>query len=150
MIKKQLAFIQDWIEHNNVHPLLSHIITYLDPKSVAQFLRCNKQLYYKPVLPLIWTKFITTDTYTPHHLVLWKTLAIDRFHRDTPCEEDKERLHSLLTEEKLALSLQSDYLNLVTGYNTSLRLYRDLQEKPRTLTLDNSQQNQTGDTLSST
>ena len=140
MIKKQLAFIQDWIEHNNVHPLLSHIITYLDPKSVAQFLRCNKQLYYKPVLPLILTQFITTDTYTSLHLVLWKTLAIDRFHRDTPCEEDKERLHSLLTEEKLALKLQSGYPNLVTDYNTSLRLYRDLQEQTRTLTLDNNQQ----------
>ena len=140
MIKKQLAFIQDWIGHDNVYPLLSHIITYLDPKSAAQFLRCNKQLYYKPVLPLIWTQFITTDTYTPHHLVLWKTLAIDRFHRDTPCEEDKERLHSLLIEEKPALALQNDYQKLVTEYNTSLRLYRDLQEKPRTLTLDNSQQ----------
>ncbi len=141
MIKKQLAFIQDWIEHNNVHPLLSHIITYLDPKAVAQFLRCNKQLYYKPVLPLIWTQFITTpNTYTPHHLDLWKTLAIDRFHRDTPCEEDKERLHSLLIEEKPALALQNDYQKLVTEYNTSLRLYRDLQEKPRTLTLDNNQQ----------
>ena len=140
MIKKQLAFIQEWIGHDDIHPLLSHIITYLDPKSVAQFLRCNKQLYYKPVLPLIWTQFITTDTYTPLHLVLWKTLAIDRFHRDTPGEEDKERLHSLLTEEKLALKLQRGYPNLDTDYNTSLRLYRDLQEQTRTLTLDNNQQ----------
>ena len=128
MTKKQLVFIQDWIGHDNVYPLLSHIITYLDPKSAAQFLRCNKQLYYKTVLPFIWTQFITRpSTYTPHHLDLWKTLAIDRFHRDTPCEEDKERLDSLLTEEKLALSLDRDHQNLVTGYQRKFKTYQHLQ-----------------------
>ncbi len=139
MIKKQLAFIQDCIQHDNIHPLLSHIITYLDPKAVAQFLRCNKQLYYKPVLHLIWTQFITTpNTYTPHHLDLWKTLAIDRFRRDTPCEEDKKRLDSLLTEEKLALSLQSDYPNLVTDYQKKCNTYQHLQTLLSTR-LDNNQ-----------
>ena len=141
-MKKYLAFIQEWIEHDDIHPLLSHIITYLDSKSVAQFLRCNKQLYYKTVLPHIWTQFITTpNTYTPHHLDLWKTLAIDRFRRDTPCEEDKERLHSLLTEEKLALSLQSDYPNLVTDYQKKCNTYQHLQTllSPR---LDKNQETQ--------
>ncbi len=125
MIKKQLAFIQDCIEHDDIHP---HIITYLDPKAVAQFLRCNKRLYYKTVLPHIWTQFITTpNTYTPHHLDLWKTLAIDRFRRDTPCEEDEERLLSLLKEEKLALSLQNDYQILVTDYQKKCNTYQNFQ-----------------------
>ena len=139
MIKKQLAFIQDWIEHNNVHPLLSHIITYLDPKAVAQFLRCNKQLYYKPVLRLIWTQFITTpNTYTPHHLDLWKSLAIDRFYRDTPCKEDEERLDLLLKTEKLSLSLESDYQSLVTDYQNQCNTYQHLQTLLSTR-LDNNQ-----------
>ena len=138
-MKKHVAFMQEWIEHDDIHPLLSHIITYLDPKAVSQFLRCNKQLYYKTILPLIWTQFITTpDTYTPHHLDLWKTLAIDRFRRDTPCKEDEERFDLLLKTEKLSLSLQSDYQNLVTDYQKKCNTYQHLQTLLSTH-LDNNQ-----------
>ena len=101
MIKKQLAFIQDWIEHNNVHPLLSHIIQHLDPKSVAQFLRCNKQLYYKPVLHLILKHQLTSTTpYNPLDLLL-----LVKAH--PPTTEDRDKCVSILnesaTDEQLAL-----------------------------------------------
>ncbi len=92
MIKKQLAFIQDWIQHDNVHPLLSHIITYLGPKSVAQFLRCNKQLYYKPVLHLILKHQLTSTTpYNPLDLLL-----LVKAH--PPTTEDRDKCVSILNE----------------------------------------------------
>ena len=151
MIKKQLAFIQDWIEHNNVHPLLSHIITYLDPKSVAQFLRCNKQLYYRPILPLILKHQLTSTTpYNPLDLLL-----LVKAH--PPTTEDRDKCVSILnesaTDEQLALletgtPLSSDkQREFIRFYHLSSSPLSPLQNSERATQLANNIQSYINDNL---